>query len=191
MDVSQTERISAGSFDLNKWLYGGYEKGVITMIAGPPGSGKTNFCILATCSQAKKGNKIIFIHGVCGTGKSGIALNIARKLGKTSIVVPIKNLQEQYKKDYGGIEGEGGKYILNEAGKKLQIHVITGRKNHVCKFMQDDIKSIPVMKSEIDSKLNDIFEGKREELAEKKTLGQKEKVEKALGGMEKVYGLEE
>jgi len=42
---------------------------------------------------------IIFIHGVCGTGKSGIALNIARSLGKTSIIVPGKNLQEQYKED--------------------------------------------------------------------------------------------
>jgi DNA repair protein RadB len=54
-------KISTGSFDLNKWLYGGYEKGIITMIAGPAGCGKTNFCILASCSQAKKGNKIIFI----------------------------------------------------------------------------------------------------------------------------------
>jgi len=57
----EIEKISAGSYDLNKWLYGGYEKGVITMIAGPPGSGKTNFCILAACSQAKKENKILFI----------------------------------------------------------------------------------------------------------------------------------
>ncbi len=55
------ERISAGSFDLNRWLYGGYEKGIITMIAGPPGSGKTNLAILASCSQAKKGNKVIFV----------------------------------------------------------------------------------------------------------------------------------
>ena len=55
------EKISAGSFDLNKWLYGGYETGIITMIAGPPASGKTNFVILASCSQAKKGNKVIFI----------------------------------------------------------------------------------------------------------------------------------
>jgi DNA repair protein RadB len=55
------DKISAGSFDLNKWLKGGYEKSVITMIAGPPGCGKTNFSILASCSQAKKGNKVIFI----------------------------------------------------------------------------------------------------------------------------------
>ncbi len=54
-------RISTGSFDFNKWLYGGWEKDVITMIAGPPGSGKTNFVMLASCSQAKKGNKVIFM----------------------------------------------------------------------------------------------------------------------------------
>lgn len=56
-----TEKVSTGSFDLNKWLYGGYECDVITMIAGPAGSGKTNFVIFASCSQAKKGNKVLFI----------------------------------------------------------------------------------------------------------------------------------
>jgi len=55
------EKISSGSYDFNKWLYGGYEKDIITMLAGPPGSGKTNFAILASCSQAKKGNKVVFI----------------------------------------------------------------------------------------------------------------------------------
>ena len=54
-------KVSAGSFDLNKWLYGGYEAGIITMIAGPPASGKTNFALLAACSLAKKGKKVIFI----------------------------------------------------------------------------------------------------------------------------------
>jgi len=54
-------KISTGSFDLNKWLYGGYEEDVITMIAGGPGTGKTNFVILAACSQAKKGNKVLFV----------------------------------------------------------------------------------------------------------------------------------
>ncbi|MEK6840468.1 MAG: DNA repair and recombination protein RadB [Nanoarchaeota archaeon] len=61
MEPEATEKVSAGSFDLNKWLYGGYEAGIITMIAGPPASGKTNFVILAACSQAKKGNKVVFI----------------------------------------------------------------------------------------------------------------------------------
>jgi len=56
-----SNKISAGSFDLNRWLEGGYEKGIITMIAGSPGCGKTNFCILACCSQAKKGNKVVYI----------------------------------------------------------------------------------------------------------------------------------
>lgn len=54
-------KISAGSYDLNRFLYGGYEKDIITTIYGPAGSGKTNFCLLASISQAKKGNKIIFI----------------------------------------------------------------------------------------------------------------------------------
>ena len=54
-------KISTGSYDLNKWLYGGYEEDVITMIAGPPGSGKTNFALLVACSQAKKKNKVLFI----------------------------------------------------------------------------------------------------------------------------------
>ena len=49
-------------------------------------------------NSIKEGEKIIFVHGVCGTGKSAIALNVARNLGKSSIVVPGKNLQKQYKK---------------------------------------------------------------------------------------------
>ena len=53
-------------------------------------------------SLIKEGNKIIFLHGTCGTGKSAIALNLARVLGTASIVVPVKNLQRQYEEDYMG-----------------------------------------------------------------------------------------
>lgn len=80
-----------------------------------------------------KGNKIIFIEGVCGTGKSAIALNIAKELGKTSVVVPGKTLQNQYQEDY-----EGETYLLKENGEKLNINVITGRNNHPCKFLKED-----------------------------------------------------
>ena len=133
----------------------------------------------------KEKHKIIFIHGICGTGKSAVALNIARKLGKTSIVVPGKNLQNQYKKDY-----EGEKYLLKESilkdldtslhpklanlkskenEKKLKISVITGRNNHKCKFLEDNQNAIPKIKKEINSKLHDIFIGKKEEI--KETIG--------------------
>ncbi len=54
-------KISAGSYDLNKFLYGGYETDIVTVLYGGAGTGKTNFCLLATVSQAKKGNKVIFI----------------------------------------------------------------------------------------------------------------------------------
>ena len=109
--------------------------------------------------SVNEGKKIIFINGICGTGKSAIALNIANNLGKTSIVVPIKNLQEQYKKDY-----EGNKYLLKKNKKKLKISVITGRRNHLCKYLEDNKNAIPKISKETDSKLHDIFEGKREEI---------------------------
>mgnify|MGYP001614302289 CR=1 FL=1 len=54
-------KVSAGSYDLNVWLKGGYDSDIITTFYGAPGSGKTNFCLTAAVSQAKKGNKVIFI----------------------------------------------------------------------------------------------------------------------------------
>lgn len=54
-------KISAGCYDLNKFLFGGYETDIITTIYGPGGSGKTNICLLVAVSQAKKGNKVIYV----------------------------------------------------------------------------------------------------------------------------------
>jgi len=54
-------KISAGSYDLNKWLFGGYEKDIVSVVYGASGTGKTNFCLLAAVSQAKKGNKVIYV----------------------------------------------------------------------------------------------------------------------------------
>jgi len=102
-----------------------------------------------------RGKKIIFIHGICGTGKSAIALNIARKLGKSSIIVPGKNLQAQYQKDY-----EDNKYLLKKNGEKLKIQVITGRRNHKCKYLEDDKNTVPKVVREVNAKLHDIFEGR-------------------------------
>jgi len=73
----------------------------------------------------KNGKKIIFLHGTCGTGKSAIALNVARALGKASIVVPVKALQKQYEEDYSN-----NMYLIKDNGKKMKIAMITGRDNH-------------------------------------------------------------
>lgn len=56
-----TTKISTGSYDLNKWLFGGYDKDIITTLYGPAGSGKTNFCLTVCTSQARKNRKVIYI----------------------------------------------------------------------------------------------------------------------------------
>lgn len=89
----------------------------------------------------KDGHKLIFIKGVCGTGKSSIALNIAKEIGRSSIVVPVKVLQKQYKEDY-----TENLYVLKDDGNKLKITVIDGRNNHSCAYMEGslcDDKDLP------------------------------------------------
>ena len=106
-------------------------------------NGKSQADIVKEVIEAvEQGYKIIFIRGMCGTGKSAIALNLARKLGRTSIVVPIKSLQEQYKKDYSG---ETGKKQILLNGKNLRISSIVGRQNFKCRYLQEnDIKYISI-----------------------------------------------
>ena len=89
-------------------------------------NGKTQEDVVNEVVQRiKEGHKTVFIHGVCGTGKSAIALNIARRLGKASIVVPVKGLQHQYENDY-----TAKKYLVKPDGHRLSIAMITGRENH-------------------------------------------------------------
>ena len=93
-------KISAGSFDLNKWLKGGYENGIITMIAGGAGSGKTNFTILASCSQAKKNNKTLFVDTEGGFSiervKQIVGEECEKVLGNILLLNPV-NFEEQKK----------------------------------------------------------------------------------------------
>ena len=105
-------------------------------------------------SLVKSGKKIIFIKGMCGTGKSAIALNIAKELGKASIIVPIKSLQEQYRKDY-----DGEMNVLRD-DKKLKISSIIGRKNFQCRYLNEEKKvDLSKYSKEKNAKLSDIFEG--------------------------------
>jgi Rad3-related DNA helicase len=114
-------------------------------------NGKSQADIIKEVDEAvKQGYKLIFIKGVCGTGKSAIALNLARHFGRASIVVPIKSLQEQYTEDY-----TKNKYVLR-ANSKLKICSIVGRKNFKCKFLEEE--TMPVYLKEKNSTLYEIFE---------------------------------
>tara|TARA_Y100000310_G_C20704257_1_gene833410 strand:- start:13367 stop:14107 length:741 start_codon:yes stop_codon:yes gene_type:complete len=57
----RANKTSTGAYDLNKFLFGGYDNDIITTIYGPGGSGKSNLCMMISASQAKKGNKVIFV----------------------------------------------------------------------------------------------------------------------------------
>lgn len=124
-------------------------------------NGKTQEDVVKEIVDAiDKGYKVIFIKGVCGTGKSAIALNLAKEVGKASIVVPVKNLQKQYEHDY-----THKKYLLkNRNGKKekLKIKIITGRANHSCPYLQENKEEFNELDErkeiERDSKLSDFDE---------------------------------
>lgn len=92
-------------------------------------NGKTQEDIVREVLDAiKEGHKIIFLHGMCGTGKSAIALNLAKELGRASIVVPVKMLQKQYEEDYTK------KFIIKRNSEPLSITIVTGRNNHRCLY---------------------------------------------------------
>lgn len=80
-------RISTGSFDFNKWLFGGYERDIVSVFYGGPGTGKTNFCLLASVSQAKKGNKVIFIDT-----EGGFSVERIRQLSGDNYEKVLKNI---------------------------------------------------------------------------------------------------
>ncbi len=147
-------RISAGSFDLNKWLHGGYEKDIITMIAGPPGCGKTNMAVLAACSQAKKGNKVIFIDTEGGFSTERVKQIVGEGyesiLGNILLLEPSNfeeqkkcfvNLLKRLKKNHIGliiVDGMAMLYRLElgDAAKSKDGSKIKGVNKEVAKQMQ-------------------------------------------------------
>jgi len=59
--MDKSTKILTGSSDLDKWLDGGYEKGIVTLFYGPSASGKSNLSMLVTCQEARENKKVIFV----------------------------------------------------------------------------------------------------------------------------------
>ncbi|MBI5804336.1 DNA repair and recombination protein RadB [Candidatus Pacearchaeota archaeon] len=107
-------KISSGSFDLNKFLYGGYDTDIVSVLYGGPGTGKTNFCLIAAVSQAKKGKKVIFIDTEGGFSIERVKQLVGDngekdKVLKNIFLLKPTNFDEQ-KKSFG----ELNKYLKDE-----------------------------------------------------------------------------
>jgi len=113
-------KISSGSYDLNKWLFGGYEKDIISVIYGGPGTGKTNLCMLAAVSQAKKGNKVIFMDtegGFSSERVKQLAPENFEEVLKNILLLKPTNFSEQ-KKDFDK--------LLENVDKQVSLIIVDG-----------------------------------------------------------------
>jgi len=144
MNLKKTDKISTGSFDLNKWMYGGYEKNIITMIAGPPGSGKTNMTILASCSQSKKGEKVIFIDTEGGFSVDRVRQIVGddyEKILENILLLNPTSFEEQ-KKIFSNIsdkieEGHVGLIIIDSMAMLYRLKLGDAVKSEENKNIQD------------------------------------------------------
>jgi DNA repair protein RadB len=154
-------KISSGSYDLNTWLYGGYEKGIITMIAGPPGSGKTNMSILAACSQAKKGNKVIFIDTENGFSSDRVKQVVGdnfEEILKNILLISPSNFDEQ-KKFFTTLNNHLKKeqislVVVDGMAMLYRLELGTAREENKVKEINSEVASQMKLLAEISKKQN-------------------------------------
>lgn len=85
--------------------------------------------VTAALESVLREEDVIF-SGKSGSGKSVIALMLAKSVGKTIIAVPFKHLQDQYIRDYQTAR----QYILKPDGKPLRVVFMKGRGNFQCLY---------------------------------------------------------
>lgn len=73
--------ISTGNTELDNYLGGGYEKGIVTTLYGASASGKTNLVLLAAVRCAENGGNVVIIDT-----EGGIAVERIRQLSSMDIL---------------------------------------------------------------------------------------------------------
>jgi len=107
-------KISSGSKDFDEFLNGGYENDVITVLYGPAGSGKTNFCVMAAVEQAKQNKKVIFIDTEGGFSTERIR-QIDENSGKNILLLKATRFYDQ---------NELMKKLLDNLNKNVSLIIV-------------------------------------------------------------------
>ncbi len=119
--MSKETKISAGSYELNKFLEGGYETDIISMIVGPAGSGKTNFTSIVSVSQAKKGNKVIFMDT-----EGGFSLDRIKQISGENYDKVIENILVLKPTSFEEQEKEFNKLLKLLNDKQIELIIVDG-----------------------------------------------------------------
>ena len=92
-------------------------------------NGKTQIDVVNEILDEFESHNLVILKGVVGSGKSPMGIHVAGEMGKGIINVPLKQLQDQYAKDY-----EGRLRVVLDKGP-LKINVVKGRDNFNCPYM--------------------------------------------------------
>lgn len=98
-------------------------------------NGKTQSDLVDEIIEEFEKRDIVFLEGMVGTGKSAVALNVAKELGRAAFSVPTKPLQNQYVEDYEE------KLTIYKENEPLEIEFIKGRNNFICPYIEESSKS--------------------------------------------------
>ena len=115
-------KISAGSYDLNTFLHGGYETDIVTVFYGGAGTGKTNLCLLTAVSQAKKGNKVIFVDTEGGFSVDRVKQMVGEKDGVDEVLKNIFLLKPTSFKE----QKEAFEELQKRLNKQVDLIVVDG-----------------------------------------------------------------
>ena len=72
---------------IDKLLDGGVEKGALTQIFGPPGSGKSNIALVLAVNVAKKGKKVVYVDT-----EGGISINRIKQIAGEDFSKIVNNI---------------------------------------------------------------------------------------------------
>ncbi|MDD6256324.1 MAG: DNA repair and recombination protein RadB [Methanobrevibacter boviskoreani] len=96
--IGNSKKIPTNS-SIDEILNGGIEKGIITQIFGPPGSGKTNIALQLSVEVAKTGRKVIYIDtegGISVDRIQQIAKDRFDEIANNIIILEPTDFDEQY-----------------------------------------------------------------------------------------------